>query len=713
MNTKRPNLKKFVATVFSLFALFGSQGAVLVVHAANADVRVYASNTVAGYETTLKSSAVGAGQNATFDVTKPDGTVLNLAGRSGSNGIASVVLADYHTRKAGTYGVQVGTGTVNNSVVYPDKVSSENSVVSIDRTVVQPASSDFAKISVQLFDAYGNAIGNHIVQVFSNRSKDTVKNLGQNGVTATDGKIQFMVGSAERGVSEYSVLDATAGVMLAHKVSVAYVANLELMANVGGDFPFINIAKAAGPLNTFKIDGLPLTIQPNQNVNFTITAQDATNQVVQNYMGKVHFSADGANGGNAILPEDYTFKAEDLGVHQFSLGLSFKAAGTYKIVVTDLSNTLIKGTLDVVAGAAGGASQQVASGNISLDTPLAGTYSQKVQTLSGKAQSGYTVRLYDNQQEIGSVQATSEGKYAFQTSPLSEGQHSVYAVMFDNAQIAKGTSNTVLFSIKTSAPVVDQVILDPNHGIQPNSPINVKVLSQENLPQVAIVFDGNITQLSPGLENAGTYVGTVQAPATPGIYPVDVLLVDQLGNEGSYKAKAQVTVTNEVVVTQQTQQEEVPIQVVNTPPVKVRGLVTYPADKKVVLVWDAATDAETFVKHYRVYYGSDAKNLDRYVDTWDASTTWYVPNLENGKQLYFAVIAFDSEDLESTELSDVVSATPFGSAIAAAPVDPNLHTAATSFDGMNKTSSTGPEVLWLLFGSSGVGAVVRRIRRRK
>lgn len=735
MNIKRISI---LATL-TAFCLLLSQP----VLAATQTFEAYGTDTVAGYETLLRTSKLLPWQDVTFQLMKPDGTVLLLNGNSGVDGIAKVTLSDYHTRKAGVYSVRGGLGlnadvkNVNYHTfkVFPDKVSPERSKSVLDRTVVQAGGVDSARLSVWLADGYGNPVADHLVQVFSDRSGtgDIVRSLTVNGVTDLQGKAEFSLSSQTKGVASYTVLDATSGTMLSREIGVAYVSGSGLLADAGGDFPFfIDVAKAAGPLHHFEIDGLPATIQPNQSVSFSVTAKDEANETVQNYTGQIHFSAEGSNSANVTLPEDYTFKAEDLGTHQFSLGLSFQAAGDYKIVATDLSNTLIKGTKDVTVGGGGGQTQQTGTGTITLDTPVAGTYSQPTQTISGNAQAGMTVKIYDNQQEIGSVQATSEGKYSFQTSPLSDGLHSLYAVMYDNTQTAKGTSNTVEVTIDTTGPEVGEIILDPTSGIVPGTPINVKVISEANLSQAAIVFNGDIIELNPSLENADTYVGTIQAPETPGVYAIDVLLVDQLSNEGSYKEKASVTVSNEggtvetpeTQQTQETTQEALPPETqevlpsANNPPSKVAGLLTYAGNQKVTLVWDAAADSETYVKNYRIYYGMDAGNLDRYADTKDASTTWYIPGLENGKEYYFALTAFDTEGVESTTLSEIVSGIPFTTEVASlgqasVQVDTTgLRPSATEFVPPPTTTESGPELVWLLTGSASLAGVIRSLRRK-
>src|SRR5262249_19303742 len=59
----------------------------------------------------------------------------------------------------------------------------------------------------------------------------------------------------------------------------------------------------------------------------TVTALDASNQTVTNYMGTVHFtSSDPQATSGSGLPADYTFVAGDAGVHTFTNGVTLKTA---------------------------------------------------------------------------------------------------------------------------------------------------------------------------------------------------------------------------------------------------------------------------------------------------------------------------------------------------------------------------------------------------
>jgi hypothetical protein len=80
------------------------------------------------------------------------------------------------------------------------------------------------------------------------------------------------------------------------------------------------------------------SIKAKENVSFKVRAIDAEGLTVQNYTGTIRFSAEGDNSSGVDLPENYKFLAEDLGEHQFNLGLSFTEGGTYKVLVNDLND---------------------------------------------------------------------------------------------------------------------------------------------------------------------------------------------------------------------------------------------------------------------------------------------------------------------------------------------------------------------------------------
>ncbi len=162
----------------------------------------------------------------------------------------------------------------------------------------------------------------------------------------------------------------------------------------------------------------------------------------------------------------------------------------------------------------------------------------------------------------------------------------------------------------------------------------------------------------------------------------------------------------------------------NQPPSQVFGLIAYGTDKRVTLVWEAAID-DVLVNKYKIYYGEDPLNLNNVVETRDASTTWYVPELENGKEYYFAVSAVDDAGVESLFTSELVSAIPFTlevqTAVTDRPTDvlnagdedAYLRGAAIESRAPDRMVDNGPELIWLLAGTGLFSGLARKLSRKK
>jgi hypothetical protein len=76
--------------------------------------------------------------------------------------------------------------------------------------------------------------------------------------------------------------------------------------------------------------------------SFIIVALDASNHVVTNYTGTVHFTS---SDGSAALPGDITFTANDQGINQITV--TFGTAGDQTLTATDTLDSSITVTVPV------------------------------------------------------------------------------------------------------------------------------------------------------------------------------------------------------------------------------------------------------------------------------------------------------------------------------------------------------------------------------
>jgi hypothetical protein len=87
--------------------------------------------------------------------------------------------------------------------------------------------------------------------------------------------------------------------------------------------------------------GFPASVTAGTPGSVTVTALDASGHTATGYTGTIHFSS---TDGQAVLPNNYTFIAADMGVHTFSNGVTLKTAATQSITATDTVTASVTGS---------------------------------------------------------------------------------------------------------------------------------------------------------------------------------------------------------------------------------------------------------------------------------------------------------------------------------------------------------------------------------
>ena len=624
-------------------------------------------DTIAGYSALIKTKATLSNKGITFKVKKPSGSEILIPAQTNAQGIAKVDLYDYHTRRAGIYETSAKFeenetfGPVSTFRIYPDEVSSEQSLIHASKQTALANNLDQIAVSMSLKDSYGNAIQGHTVELISSRSLDKIVRSSRQVYTDARGEISFLVGSEKPGISVYSAYDSTVNQTLNQRVKVVYYGVSQDPLLMGGDeigydtpLAYAQSDEDLAPVTTLKIEDLNDIIKINDTASFTVAAYTETSEVATHYTGTVRFSS---TDDNSSLPADYTFRSEDLGSHTFSLGLSFITPGVQILSVNDLANADLGGRAEITV-----TTEDITGldGTITLLSPIEGTYSQSTIEVSGDAPVGYLVKIYANDQEIGETYVGTDRHFIYQAE-LASGLHTVYAALLDEDDTILEVSDEVSIHVDLAGALIDYLEITPTQTT-PGTLIEAKLLSEPDLYQISVIVGDSIYELTESLEQAGTYTASLAAPSVEGSYPVDVILVDQLGNESSLKAQATLTVVGS---------ETAPY------PSKVTGVSTTPGDNRITLSWNPATDDQG-IYHYQIYYGLDSAVLDQFVETYDDATTWYVPNLTPGKTYYFQITALDFDNNENPERSTVVSAIPEGE------MRPTKVTGVTAVEEVNK-----------------------------
>ncbi len=612
-------------------------------------VQVYATDTVAGYPASLRTSLIEPNKNIRFVVEKPDGGVVQLPAQADLEGVTRTDLYGHQTKIAGTYkAAMVYPGSSTSSpqtlfTVYPDAVSSSQSSLRSTLQMVE-AGREVTFLVATLYDQYRNPISDHHINLISSRSDDRIETL-QGGVTDKNGRANFKISSKYPGVSVFTAIDTTANVILEDREEVVFAAPAApavtqspfaaslLAADIGGDGDVL-----PGPVHHFDIEGLPSTTKVGQELSMTVAARDKDNNVAKNYTGTILISV--PDDENAILPNngEYTFKASDQGRFTFDLSLIFSKLGRQAVQVLDKNNFRIMGEhpIEIVPREA------VVSGPYSSDlvikSPADGSeLGNSLVILTGQGKENINLKVFDNDVKIGDAETDGDGFFSFEAKNLESGPHDFY-VMSDAGKVSRPISVT----IDTLPPVINSFEIDPEGPVVPGDRITVTVQSEPGLEEAKMRLQGVEQPLEESVSEPGTYSATVAAPVNDGDFPVGIVLVDSLANRADFPNQGTVTVSAPQP---------------SAPP-KAEGLEGEPGDEVIRLSWTEAEGHERPIDHYRVYYGLSHDALDLSVDTQDATPQWELRDLSNDRQYFIGIKAVDTQGLESEDMSVVIAATP-------------------------------------------------------
>lgn len=628
-------LYKKIAKMMSTLVMSALVFAPLSAQAAR-NVEAYGVDTIAGYSALVTTNAISAGTDVEFKIVKPDNTELVISEPTDEDGVARLDLYGYHTQKAGEYQVAARTsGTDNFSSyhafeVFPDDLSDVYSTVEASDTAVDADGRSEVLINVELQDQYKNPLQNQIVTLISSRAEDKIRSLA----TGTDqnGLIQFAVSSAEKGVSTFSAMDPTSGVILNERPKVIFAEPLDAIGgtlNQNLSASFLGTASAEdlyGAVSRIEVTELPAKAYTNETVSFVITAVDVDGNTVSNYTGTVYFST---TDSEATIPQKYTFTPEDLGSHEFELAVRFQTKGTQTLSATDMDDPAVLGSANIIV-----TEREGPEGKVTLDTPQAGTYTTNTFDLSGTAEPLTDVDLYDASTKLKTVAVNSDGEYSWTVTGLADGSH------IFQAKSGELESNKVRVEIDRTGPQIEDIYIDPENPVVVNSAFTLYLESEPNLVSVKAVFNGVQYTLTEMEDRDGIYTVLMAAPDTIGDYPIDTTLEDSLGNVTSNKDAFIVNVIEDERF------------------LGVYGVVAKPGNQKVDLTWRETEGASS----YLIEYGIEPENYFDSVDTESPDAFTTINDLINGRTYFFVVTALDEDGYPMTGRSEEVSATPFAPA---------------------------------------------------
>jgi hypothetical protein len=700
-------IQQFVLSLVALLLICSSSVASA---AAVSPVVAYGLDTVAGHETLVRSSELAASESISFVLKNPSGETFEVEAQTNANGVAMAKLGEEYTSVAGSYAVAIERGGAYSNYstfrVFPGLLSLSESRFTPENQVLN-GDEKFVRLSVKLVDDYGNPIEGHLVRLFSSETADVIESI--NEISDDNGLVNFRVSPSERGAHTFTAYDVTTDEVLDNKAKLAYTPGQDIASylklNTFGDLGYYGSSgNSSGPVDGFLFEDVTDPINPGATVSLTVRAVDVSKQTVVDYTGTLRFSVNGDNSDFVTLPEDYSFTLEDQGEHTYSLALGFQQLGTYELQVTDTDNIDIFGTEDIeVVLAEDSLSNAPAGSGIKINSPLPGTYSNSIQVVSGVTSPGTKLKVFDNDLELASIVSDFTGSFSYTTTSLLDGSHKLYVAEVNDVGTIVKTSANVNFNIDTQAPEISNVLIEPAELAQGGTG-TIKVLVNDEMSSVSAVINGNLVELAEAGE--GVYQSVFAAPPLAGNYPVEIVLVDLLGNESRLKNQAAVMVAKK------------PVEVVKLPP-DVTGLKARAENERVVLLWDAVVTSDIPIDHFRIFYGNSPNELTEAIDTFTNALGWYVPNLRNGSDFYFAVVAIAANNESSAHFSNIVKAVPLPPVLVVngppleveSPEVVNGVAGSEALEDMEKdVSNSGPEILWLFLVAAIAGFFYVRIR---
>ncbi|MFA5792934.1 MAG: fibronectin type III domain-containing protein [Candidatus Gracilibacteria bacterium] len=642
--------------------------------------------------------------------------------KTDEDGVARIDLAKESLQKAGTYTVQISykdkkdEAIENKFEVVSGTPSALNSRVTFSQNSLEE--NQTALMSVILADEFANPVKGHSLVVTPN--KNSVNVYTSEFVTNNKGQMNFSVTGNGNGIVSFNIFDSTEGQSI--------LGNPALALNGTGTEPYSNeqdvVLASSGAVASFVASGLETETLIGDTQTLTVKAVDSDGFTVTNYTGTVRFSS---TDSEAMLPNDYTFLAEDQGEHSFSLSVKFVTPKMQTLTITDLDDTSITGEANTRVVQSKDSTDEFNSdfetvdfdrtGDFDLVSPASGSYSTNSIEIQGEAEYGYTAIIYLNEEETGRTEIAFDNSFSYTLQDLADGTYKLYVEIAEldateEITSVKETSSVETITVDTSAPEIVSIESDPKTALTVGKEVTITVLSEKALEDISIIFEGESYQMEE-TKTSGKYQAKLLMPTAEGDYVLDVLMADTLGNEAEYRKELTLTVGAEIVAPDTV---VMPIENVNPTTNKVTGLTSTGDAEKVILSWEApgSTNAIAF---YRVYYGPSKDALFAVSETFDSSTTWMITELTPGESYYFSVTAVDVEGLESAQ-SDVIS----GIALAKAPSQntgtntPPIYNStkptANITGHVNRTPETGPANTALLILSGLATLAYMAVRKR-
>ncbi|QPS92124.1 Ig-like domain-containing protein [Atlantibacter hermannii] len=249
-----------------------------------------------------------------------------------------------------------------------------------------------------------------------------------------------------------------------------------------------------------------------------------------------------ANGHWSFTPET----ALDDGEHALTLTITDPSGNT--------SNSLPAGVIVVDTSAPAAATSLLITDDVGTKTGALTNGSvtdDSKPTISGKAEKGSTITLYDGETAMGTTTADAEGNWSFTPeTALGDGEHSITVKVTDGAGNTSAASDTVVFTVDTVAQAASDMVITDNAGNQ-KGPLSDGAMTDDNQPVISgkaeagstvTIFNGDTVLGTTTADETGAWQFTPATPLNDGSYEISVIVTDSAGNNSAASPTIAITV---------------------------------------------------------------------------------------------------------------------------------------------------------------------------
>jgi YDG domain/Galactose oxidase, central domain len=334
-------------------------------------------------------------------------------------------------------GCQAGTATGNGTLI----VAGNATTLSVSGYPSPATAGTAQNFTVTALDSNGNtAIGYRGTVSFASTDGQATLPTNYTFTAADNGVHTFSATLKTVGTQAITAMDTTAGTINGTQSGIV-----------------VNSAPTAKLL----VSGYPSPVTAGTSNSFTVTAEDAFNNVTTGYTGTVHFTSSDAA---AALPANYTFTSgtgnKDNGTHTFNATLN--TAGAQSITAIDTVTATITGTQAgiVVNSATVNSTTTVSSSSNPSIYGTSVTFTATVTRSSGTNTPTGTVAIKDGATTICTTgnltgsNGTASASCAVSTLSVTGSPHSITAVYGGDSNFNGSTSSALVQTVTQKALTV-------------------------------------------------------------------------------------------------------------------------------------------------------------------------------------------------------------------------------------------------------------------